>query len=480
MLNSHLQELVTRRCFSFALALVLVVAAFLRVHQIGSESLWLDEAFSVEMSTSSVSTILEETGSDVHPPLYYLALKAWVFAAGNSEAAARLLSVVFSLAAIVAMYRLASLLFGRWTAVLAAVFAAISPFQIEFAQEARMYSLLALLSVLSLYLFARLLLTAAPLKSWTFAAFVIVTALMLYTQAYAWFIIAAEAATLVVAAAGRAKLAALGLALAVVLYLPWLPTQMSQLFLVQRGFWIPEGTAASFLGIVPIYGGSAVVGWLLAFCALAGVVASWFGRNERAAPRRFATMLMFTWVLCPIALPFLISQWSSPIFMAKYTIAASLAFSVLAARGVVGAFGRGGVPVAIVLVAALTWAPLTAYYGAQRKVKWRETIAALDAAATAGDVVILNQSFSEIPFRYYSHRRDLAVVPFLKEVKIEDLTAQSIGVLVSLAAGEARVWVVLSNPDGLAPQILSRLERTRTLVSHDRTWGLDVYLFASR
>ena len=468
----------------FALACILVVAAALRFHALGSESLWLDEAFSVQMAHSSLSTIVDETSRDVHPPLYYVALKGWVRLTGLSEAGARSMSVVLSLLAIVAVYRLGSLLFSRKTGLLAAFFAAVSPFQIEFSQEARMYALLAFLSVLSLFFFVRLLTANARSRWWLLPAYVVSTALMLYTQAYSTFIIAAEVlvmATLVpgsTAASRQAlKLCAFGLGLALILFLPWLPTEMAQVYQVQRGFWIPDGSPMSLPHTVELYAGSAPLAWILSLFAAAGVVTA-VVKPAGAAPRRVAVPVALFWCLCPILLPFVISMVSSPIFMSKYTIAGSLAFSVLAAEGVVSLFGRGGVIAAMIVAGALTWTPLDDYYGRTRKVKWRETIAALDRAARSQDLVVLNQSFSDIPFRYYSHRDDLVIVPFLKDVPVEDVTTPTIDALLSLAAkGHERVWVVLSNPDRLAPLIVRHFEQRYATSSHVVEWGLEIYLF---
>jgi hypothetical protein len=112
-------------------------------------------------------------------------------------------------------------------------------------------------------------------------------------------------------------------------------------------------------------------------------------------------------------------------------------------------------------------------------VKWRETTAAIDRAAEPRDLVLLNQSFSDIPFRYYSRRRDLVVVPFLKNVPVEDLTTPTIDVLLSVAAaGHDRVWLVLSNPDRLAPLMVRHFENGYSISRHTVEWGLEVYLFA--
>jgi uncharacterized membrane protein len=465
-----------------------ILGAVLRLHHLGTESLWLDEAFSVQLAHSSLSTIAIETAKDVHPPLYYVALHYWVHLAGGSEAGVRMLSAVVSVASIIVLYRLASLLFDRPTGVIAACFAAVSPFQIEFAQEARMYALLAWLSVLSLYFFVRCLSARGPWTRgrWALGAgYVVSTTLMMYTQAYSVFIIAAETLVLVTTMVGSttesrrtAKQCALALAISVILFLPWLPTLLRQVFQVQRGFWIPQQTTGSFVGMFVSYAGSEPLAWILSVLAVVGVALSLIARDQRGMSRHVMLPVSLLWLACPIVLPFVISRISEPIFLPKYTIAGSLAFLVFAARAVTLVPSRAAAFGVVAMVGWLSWMPLREYYGTVRKVPWREAVATFDRAARPGDVVLLNQSYTEIPFNYYSRRSDLVKVPFLKDVPMAGLTTRTIDqFLIVTVAGHDRVWLVLSNPDGLAPLMIRQLEREYRVSSHATERGIEMYLF---
>src|SRR6266849_1006024 len=146
-----------KRIVLILLVLVISVGALLRIVKLGSESLWLDEAYSIYTSQESLPEIVPEISKDVHPPLYYFALHYWLKFFGDSESATRSLSVVFGVIAIPWIYGLASLLFDRMTGLFSAVLLAWSHFNIEYSQEARMYELLALLSLGSFYFFLKLL-----------------------------------------------------------------------------------------------------------------------------------------------------------------------------------------------------------------------------------------------------------------------------------------------------------------------------------
>jgi len=66
-----------KRIVLAVLVLVLIAGATLRIVKLGSESLWLDEAYSIYTSQESLPAIVQETSKDVHPPLYYLQLSLW-------------------------------------------------------------------------------------------------------------------------------------------------------------------------------------------------------------------------------------------------------------------------------------------------------------------------------------------------------------------------------------------------------------------
>src|SRR3990172_297669 len=86
----------------------LCLGAFaLRVFGLARQSLWLDEGASYAIASSSVWGILEQTFTvEPNPPLYYLALHAWMAVAGSSEFVLRFLSVAAGVALVPVLYRL--------------------------------------------------------------------------------------------------------------------------------------------------------------------------------------------------------------------------------------------------------------------------------------------------------------------------------------------------------------------------------------
>jgi mannosyltransferase len=131
------------------LVLVLtLISLLLRVGQIRFH-FWVDEAISVGIASHPLAQLPDLLRQDGSPPLYYALLHIWMSVFGRGEAATHALSLVFALMTVPAAYWGGASLFGRRIGVYAAVIAAGLPFLTTYAQETRMYSLLALLSLLA-------------------------------------------------------------------------------------------------------------------------------------------------------------------------------------------------------------------------------------------------------------------------------------------------------------------------------------------
>ena len=106
------------RRWGFGLGLiVLVAAAALRLTNLTYHSLDLDESVSVWLARQPTSELIANTLNlawDPHPPGYYLSLKGWTAAFGNSEFPARLLSALFGIAFVWLLYLVGSQLLDSW------------------------------------------------------------------------------------------------------------------------------------------------------------------------------------------------------------------------------------------------------------------------------------------------------------------------------------------------------------------------------
>jgi len=230
--------------------LFLGIAVFLTITLLNAPraSIWFDEAFSVYLSQFNYWDIARYTAADVHPPFYYWLLKAWSSIFGTTELAYRSLSIVLGAATAVVAFFLSRKLFGRKVAWLALLFIVLSPMLIRYSDEARMYTLAALIVMSATYVLVR---AEETKKKSLWIWYGVLVALGMWTHyftALAWLAHWAWRATQVWRKGDNFKVFwkkfftrqwVIAYAIAVGAFLPWLPFMALQLGVVQgNGFWI--------------------------------------------------------------------------------------------------------------------------------------------------------------------------------------------------------------------------------------------------
>ena len=443
-------RLVKRSRLPLELIIAIAIATGLRMYQLGAESIWLDEAVSITMTEESWWYLLFEfPGQDPHPPLHYLLLKAWVTIAGNSEFSVRLLSALFAIATVPLLYYLGRLMFDRFTGAAAAIFFAVAPFQIWYAQEARMYSLFVMLTVAS---FLSLVLLSDNFTRNRAALYIIVTSLMVYSHVYALFIVFTQAVFigwrwLRLHDAGNEPLSlTLQQALQVfvgvgIVSAPWLMIFFSRLGeSTDRVSWIETPGTDVFTQIFTLFSfGYTAEGMyhlsapplaflaVAALCILLAIGWVWLGRSIQFTEKWGLSMASFTreqaalqllllWLTLPIALSYVLSHLITPFLIFRPMTAMAPAFLLLLAIGarVLASLSipyRSLVPyVVIIILLSGMLIPLPSFYADDYKDQWRDAGAFVDDTAEPGDVVLISHPYNDYPFLYYFDDDDVAVV----------------------------------------------------------------------
>lgn len=205
----------------FFLIILLFIAA--RLWQLTTACLWFDEIFGVHAARYDWKHMLQFVAADlIHPPLFYVLLKIWIAIGGGSLLWLRLLPVLLSIAAIIPILLLCrALKFDRWQINLGLALLAVNGYLIKYAQEVRMYSLLFLLTCISLWLFVRF--REAANTVWrVLPALTVVNLLLVYSHYYGWVVVFVQLFFLLLWRRDRALKFLLATLLLVLSYLPWL------------------------------------------------------------------------------------------------------------------------------------------------------------------------------------------------------------------------------------------------------------------
>jgi mannosyltransferase len=134
---------------SLVIGAVIALDAGLRLYRLGDQGLFLDEAWSWAVSQLPVADLFRMSLTDRLPPLYFLLLKGWLLVVPATELGMRLFSVAWSVAALLLAISFVHRRWGTGAAVYAGWFMAISSFDVYYAQETRMYTLMGFCWLLS-------------------------------------------------------------------------------------------------------------------------------------------------------------------------------------------------------------------------------------------------------------------------------------------------------------------------------------------
>ena len=506
--------------YSIALLVIVLIGAFLRVYDLGTQSIWFDEASSIWASKMSLVQLVHAVATvEFSPPLYFVILHYWIALFGTSEVAVRSLSVLFGVLAIPVIYVLGRRLFNDEVGLVAALILAFSAFNIWYSQETRMYSLMVLVALLSMYFFVRFLQRNTVAIS---VGYVVCTTLMLYTHVYGVFVVIAQNVyllTLLFFSRERTFRLRYWIALqvlVVVLYAPWISVLISETSTVEQGFWIPTVTLGTLGATIFEYAGT----WDLWALFLALSVLSLFTIREVGdsidwkAPLKplksyaweasltmeyNALYLLVVWLLAINVIPVVISLFSSPIYFYRYAIAGSAALYLIVAKGVSHLNYRYAKFAVVIVIVVLSAANLQAYYNGPTRPQARQAVDYINENAQNGDLVLIYPRFGpqqEIVFGYY--------YPFVSGVNVTEFpswsssqvsaTNTSMGQgnvnntkeLQSDISGHNRVWLVVNNWSMISnfwnpqdfKQTFQTFHNTSYNVTDQKSFSdVDVYLF---
>jgi len=280
---------------------VVVLVASLVLRFWTPSPMWLDEALTVNIAREPLRALPHLLRDDGAPPLYYVLLHFWMKLFGTSDLGARSLSGVIGVltlpAAWLAGYRVGSQSWrgddtstgsepagrersGRVVAWTTMFLVATSPFAVYYDTEARMYSLVILLSTLGVLAYCAVL--KRP-TIWNATALAAITGGLLYSHYWALFLVAATAIGTAWAArsgarARNCRAALVALAAGTCAFLPWVPTFLFQLHHTGTPWAAPADFTALVYTFTQFAGGNSDAGRALAlvfaFLALLAIAGS--------------------------------------------------------------------------------------------------------------------------------------------------------------------------------------------------------------
>lgn len=396
---------------------ILALAFGLRAFAVGRPALRGDEGFSVALAAKPVREMVAlMLQSEPNPPLYFVALKGWIAIAGSSELALRWPSVLAGAVLVALTYRLGRAWLGKPAAAGAAVLAAFNPFLVWYAQDARVYSLLAALVLGAAWLTWR----AAQKRDWQLWVWAgCLWWLALFAHYFAALALASILLALVVAPHTRARWrAAFGMSAGITLaQLPWL-AYVAPLLVGHSKSWISAAGSMEVLWrLLTVFSagqasaGASPMNQAIGALVLAALL-TWGSVLLLRRALRAAAWVLALAVGTPLWLWLL--SFYRPVFTEQYALVALPGVCLLAAAGLSGLaaagwWGKAGRSFAYTTFIAISLLSLSNYYFNPRYSKspdWRAVSDYLVRTARADEVVALNLPD---PAFYYYYRAPMPV-----------------------------------------------------------------------
>lgn len=444
---------VSRRRYFSAFFGILLVATLLRCTGITFDSLWLDEGyqslvgacghgqpdllsprkepflFRFEKPASADRMLRHFREVDpLCPPLYSLTLNRWMSYFGDSDAAIRSLSVVASVLSVLSVTILGTIVLGPQAGLLSGAIMAVSPYDVHYAQEARMYGFVSLFSALScgsllVYIgtkcgwqlfwdpgknkagerFSWIWLIAYALASWA----------LINSHYTGLFILLAQGlcSTLFLLVTRQWRLywqlclAWLGIA---VLWLPWLPMFFQSASIRKESFYVAREPSFSWpfyalLLRIPVnwetfLAGNRVVAWAAPLYATSAIfLLSSFQALFVERRHRYVVRYLWLWAWIPaVALWFLDSLENHRVVeISRYTIGILPAATLLAGYGLSRLIGMNRKFLWLAVIHAIfALVNLVYTHTVHQREPWREMAAALEERWHPHDLVVVSEYYN--------------------------------------------------------------------------------------
>lgn len=422
---------------SYILISIIILSLLLRVYYLEKESLWLDEGHSVNISKGSISEIIYKADIDPNPPLYYIVLHFWMKLFGDSEFSIRLPSVIFGILSIYLVFKLGELIYNRDIGIICSFILSISQYHIRYSQEARAYSLLVLLVLLSNYYFIKVLKNEANKANKEIVGYIISSIMMIFTHIFGLFYLVFQNIYYIIFKKENIKFWLLVQSSILSFFILWSPFLLRRIEnsigtnnIVSNLQTIP--TLKSVYGTFRIFVGSEEILYLFIAVIIIGLIIK-LKEMQYDKEDTYKYIFMILWLFLPILASVIISYTIGPIYMNRYFIASFPALLLLFSKEI---YDLKKISIIFLLILIVLQIPLIEkYYNDTDKEQWRDVANYIKDSKKDNDTILLYPKFVQIPFGYYyKENTDYIGISNFSDIKT-----------VNNGDNEDRVWLILSH-----------------------------------
>jgi mannosyltransferase len=318
----HLKKYFTEN--KYVLPFIFVIFNFLlKVLYLDYGDIGGDEPFTIFNSQIDFTSFINLLKTENNPPLYFILLHYWIKFFGISAFSVRFLPLIFSCLTVFFIFRLAIKFFNLKVALITSILFSFSNYHIYFSHETRVYSLFALLTVISMFYFLSML---KDKNNKAYFLFLLTTnSLLIYSHFFGFFVILIQ----LVAVFGITELRNIILKkyiflsiLTAILYIPYLKILITRFYSSKNGTWITSPKIEELYNILWKFTNAPVntVFILILFFIFLTLLTI-----NRKIVLCSNSKIIFMWFIFPYFLMYLISL-KLPIFIDRYLVFISIGY----------------------------------------------------------------------------------------------------------------------------------------------------------
>ena len=396
-----------------AVLTLVVLSVVVRLFGITKANLWHDEGFTAMLSGRDWLAIWQGSARDVHPPLYYELLHGWSLIFGNSVLALRSLSAVCGVLVVALGYKITLRISKNFPlALLAFLFLALNPFLVRYSQEARMYGVLGVFLLIAMYGLIMVVENTKDIKG--YLLYIVGITAGLYTH-YFTALVVISFWLYVIYIYFRSKKDRISLltnwrwwvanVLALVLFMPWVPSMIKQFTRAQGLGWLPKASLFTFNDTFwqfftftdahriwqPVY-------WAIPLVAL--VVIFYTAIKDRTKQRFSVMLILFT--LLPIFMAIAVS-FVRPLFHERYFVFSAIGLCILIAFALAYLFEKNKyLAIALAVIVVLTQVVGLRNVNSQANHKMGQVMSNLNTKFVAGDTIVSGELYTYFDGSFYN------------------------------------------------------------------------------
>jgi len=387
--------------FLFALIAATILC---RAWNLGSESIYGDEGYSIYYSQQHLSELVPFFLKDQNPPLHMVLLHFWMKLFGVSDVSAKAMSVFFSVLAAIVLYAFSRKHLNKAATILVSLLFLLSNAQQFYATEVRTYALIQFLCICSFYVFFRLIKSAG--KSDLFLL-LIINLLLLFSHYLSVFIFVVQFLCCFFFLKQNKKGVVfyfVSQALALIAFIPWLRIMLGNI--PKTGsFWNQAPGLDELRWHIHIINGNEGLFYVFSAIVICSLIISLLNKKFHFYSEEFQWKYYVVFLLLyilPVLLDFIVAQYT-PVFLSRYILYSTFGLFLLVAY-TISCLNTTPILKAITFVPLLYLLIVSFEVKQEREDNWKALVPMIKAEQSSHSVIFISASYKYKEFAFYYDR----------------------------------------------------------------------------